>query len=149
MKLSNPTAAAVKEAILKAVSSFSKDSEPVFTDIHFQAVQESGQLTILDDDDNNLSEVVLEEWAGYQGQDFYEMASRILQSLLSGLQKEGALEDANIIKPYNYVLVDEDKESIKELLVMDDETIIVSGGLLEGLDEDLNNFLKDLLKDEF
>ena len=50
-----------------------------------------------------------------------------------------------IIQPYSFVYVDEDKETIAELLLMDDDTLIVTDGLLQGLDEELNEFLKDLL----
>ena len=51
------------------------------------------------------------------------------------------------MQPYSFVYVDEDKETIAELLLMDDDTLIVTDGLLKGLDEELNEFLKDLLSD--
>lgn len=41
------------------------------------------------------------------------------------------------MKPYSYVLEDDDKDSIAELYVVDDDTIIVGGDLMDGLDEDL------------
>ena len=47
--------------------------------------------------------------------------------------------------PYNFVLVDEDKETVAELLIVDDDTLIVNDDLLKGLDEELDTFLKDLL----
>ena len=52
----------------------------------------------------------------------------------------------NILKPYSFVLVDEDKETIAELLLMDDDTLLVNDELLKGLDEELDTFLKDLLE---
>ncbi len=61
------------------------------------------------------------------------------------------MKDANdfdklqIIKPYSFTLIDEDKETLAELLLMDDDTLIVTDELLKGLDEELNDFLKDLL----
>ena len=51
------------------------------------------------------------------------------------------------MKPYSFVLEDDDKESIAELYVADDDTIIVGDDLMKGLDQDLDNFLDDLLKD--
>ena len=50
-----------------------------------------------------------------------------------------------ILKPYSFVLEDDDKENIAELYVVDDETMIISGDLMQGLDDDLNDFLKQLL----
>ena len=45
------------------------------------------------------------------------------------------------------MLEDEDKEHIGELYLADDDTIIVGGDLMENLDNDLDNFLNDLLKE--
>ena len=53
----------------------------------------------------------------------------------------------SILKPFSFVLEDDDKESLAELYVVDDETVIIDPDLMEGLDDDLNNFLNTLLKD--
>ena len=50
------------------------------------------------------------------------------------------------MKPFSFVLVDEDKETITELLLMDDDTLLVNEELLKGLDEELDTFLKELLE---
>ena len=44
------------------------------------------------------------------------------------------------------MLVDEDKETISELLLVDDDTLLVNDELLKGLDKELDDFLKDLLE---
>jgi hypothetical protein len=44
------------------------------------------------------------------------------------------------------VLVDDDKETIAELLLLDDDTLLVDNELLEGLDKELDDFLKELLE---
>ena len=51
------------------------------------------------------------------------------------------------MKPYSIVLENEDKEHIAELFVADDDTVIVGGDIMKGLDEDLNAFFKELMKD--
>jgi hypothetical protein len=43
-------------------------------------------------------------------------------------------------------LVDEDKETLAELLLIDDDTLLVNEELLKGLDEELDEFLKKLLE---
>ena len=53
----------------------------------------------------------------------------------------------SIIKPFSFVLEDDDKETVAELYLVDDETVIIDPDLMEGLDEDLNDFLDKLLKD--
>ena len=52
-----------------------------------------------------------------------------------------------ILKPFSFVLEDEEKTFIAELYVADDDTVILGGDLMEGLDQDLDNFLTDLLED--
>jgi hypothetical protein len=43
---------------------------------------------------------------------------------------------------------DEDGETITDLYIVDDqETMILSGNLLEGVDEDLDAFFKELMKE--
>ena len=58
-----------------------------------------------------------------------------------------AWENVSILKPYSFVLVDDDKETVSDLYLVDDDTMIVDGELLKGLDEDLDGFLKKLLAD--
>ena len=53
----------------------------------------------------------------------------------------------SILKPYAFVLEDDDKENQGELFVADDETVIINPELMAGLDDDLDAFIKDLMKD--
>ena len=57
------------------------------------------------------------------------------------------IENMSILKPFSFVLEDDDKESLAELYIVDDETVIIDPDLMEGLDDDLNDFLNTLLKD--
>ena len=50
------------------------------------------------------------------------------------------------MKPFSFVLVDEDKETISDLLLVDDDTLLVNDELLKGLDKELDDFLKNLLE---
>ena len=63
------------------------------------------------------------------------------------LKDEGALDKLCLLKPYSFVLVDDEKETVAELLLMDEEeTMLLSDELLKGLDEELDTFLKELLE---
>ena len=116
------------------------------TDIHLQANQNSGELSIFDDEDEYLACVSIEEWMTYDGDDFYENVERILSTLLHNMKNGGDFEKLTILKPYSFVLVDDEKETIAELLLMDDDTLLVNEELLKGLDEELDSFLKELLE---
>jgi len=70
-----------------------------------------------------------------------------LKKVLNQMFNEGELASLSIVKPFSFVLVDDDKETLAELLIVDEEeTMFLSDELLKGLDEELNAFLKDLLE---
>lgn len=58
------------------------------------------------------------------------------------------IDSLGILKPYSFVLEDDDKENLGELYLADDDTVIVGGDLMEGLDSDLDSFFDDLLKED-
>jgi hypothetical protein len=52
-----------------------------------------------------------------------------------------------ILKPYSFVLEDDDKESVGELYLVDDDTVIIDTEIMADLDKDLDDFFNELLKD--
>ena len=75
------------------------------------------------------------------------MAERILRGEINSLKDKGTLDKLCILKPYSFVLVDDDKETVAEIMLIDDEdTLLLNDELLKGLDEELDAFLKDLLE---
>ena len=135
---------ALKEALCRYVSG---GEESVVTDIHLQPNSESGELVIYDDDDKVLARTIINEWVEYDSDDFYAVVEPILRAELEALKATGLLEKLNLMKPYSFVLVDEEKETVAELLLVDDEeTLLLNDELLKELDEELDAFLKDLLE---
>ena len=53
----------------------------------------------------------------------------------------------SVMRPFSFVLMGEDDETMSDLYIVDDDTIILDTELLQGLDEELDQFLEDLLKD--
>ncbi|WP_300702549.1 hypothetical protein [Bacteroides sp.] len=147
MKLSQSSLSLLEGTIKKAISKYTCGCEQtIVTDIHLQPNQNSGELSIFDDEDEELANATIEEWMTYEGDDFFENAERILSTLLCNMKHEGYFDKLIILKPFSFVLVDDDKETLAELLLMDDDTLLVNDELLKGLDEELDAFLKDLLE---
>ena len=95
-----------------------------------------------------MARTLIDEWIEYESDEFYTEVEPILRSELHVLKENGLLKELCLIKPYSFVLVDEDKETVVELLLMDDEdTLLLNDDLLKGLDEELNDFLEKLLRD--
>lgn len=98
-----------------------------------------------DDDDNEITRCVVEQWIENKDEDFYDEVAKLLRDVLR--KQADIIDHLGILKPYSFVLEDDDKEHIGELYLADDDTIIVGGDLMENLDNDLDNFLNDLLKE--
>lgn len=147
MKVGQSVLSILEVTIKRAISKYTCGCEQsIVTDIHIQANQSTGEFTILDDEDEELANTIIEEWMSYEGDDFYESLERALSNLLCNLKNNGLFDKLTIMKPFSFVLVDEDKETITELLLMDDDTLLVNEELLKGLDEELDTFLKELLE---
>lgn len=147
MKLSQSSLTLLENAIRKATENYRNSCEQtIVTDFHLQANPNSGELIIYNDEDEELARTTLEEWAVYDGDNFNEEVERLLSTLLNEMKNKGAFEDVTVLKPYSFVLVDDEKETLAELLLMDDDTLLVNDELLKGLDEELDEFLKKLLE---
>lgn len=148
MKMSEQSCASIVSALKTALCRYtSEGDETVVTDIHLQPNSESGELIIFDDDDQELSRTIINEWVEYESDDFYTVVEPILRAEVEALKESGKLEKLCLMKPYSFVLVDEDKETVAELLLVDeDDTLLLNDELLKGLDEELDAFLKDLLE---
>lgn len=148
MKMSEQSRASIVSALKTALCRYaSEGDETVVTDIHLQPNSESGELIIFDDDDQELSRTIINEWVEYESDDFYTVVEPILRAEVEALKESGKLEKLCLMKPYSFVLVDEDKETVAELLLVDeDEILLLNDELLKGLDEELDAFLKDLLE---
>ncbi|WP_321479582.1 hypothetical protein [uncultured Bacteroides sp.] len=148
MKLSQQSQSIIELAIKNALSKYACDCEQsIVTDIHIQPNSNSGELVIFDDEDKELACATIEEWMTYDGDDFNDQVEKILRTILCRLKEKGSFENLTILSPYSFVLVDEDKETLAELLLIDDDTLIVNSELLAGLDQELDAFLKELLED--
>ena len=55
------------------------------------------------------------------------------------------VEDMSILRPYSFVLENDDHEHLDELYVADGDTIIIGGELLPNLDQDLDSFFEKLI----
>lgn len=146
MKATEQTTQQIERAIKKIAQKFPTDEETsILTDVHLRVSQDSGEILAFDDNDQEITRCVVEQWIDNKDEDFYDEITGILRSSLKTLHS--IIDAMGILKPFSFVLENDDKESIAELYVADDETIIIDGELMEGLDKDLDTFLDNLLKE--
>ncbi len=135
----------IERAIRRMAENFPADRDAVLTDIHLQVKPTSGELLAFDDNDEELTRVVVEQWIEAKDDNFYEEAAAQICHCLEEV-RQSIVERMSIMHPFSFVLQDEDGETLRDLYLVDDDTIILNRNLLEGLDEELDQFLKDLLK---
>ena len=143
MKASEQTLQQVERFIRKTAQKFPLvDDVSMMTDIHVRVSQDSGELLSFDDDDQELTRCVVEQWIDNKDEQFYDHVAQTLRSVLKRMSS--TVDNLGIMKPYSFVLEDDERNSIAELYVADDDTIIIGGDLMEGLEEDLDDFFKKL-----
>lgn len=146
MKATEQTIQQIQRAIRKICQKFPEDSQKTpITDIHIRVYQETGELLAFDDDDNEITRCVIEQWIDNKDDDFYTHVTDTLRTQLQ--EQHQLLDNINISKPFSLVLEDDEKENIAELYLADDDTVIIGKDLMEGLGKDLDAFLEQILKD--
>ncbi|MGI6232195.1 MAG: hypothetical protein ACOYJF_05000 [Prevotella sp.] len=146
MKPTEQTNQQIERFLKKVAQKFPHDEETsILTDIHLRASQDSGELIAFNDDDEEITRCVINSWIDNKEDNFYQEITTILRDAL--LRLHDIIDEMGILKPYSFILENDDCEHVAELYVVDDETIIIGHDLMEGLDKDLNDFLDKLLKE--
>ena len=147
MSQNTQTLQILNEAFGEIIDKFAAGSDLcLMSDILLQANAESGQLRIYDDDDNEYYSGIVEEWVENKDEDFYDKVGAELKKYI--IDHADVLENLSLIKPYSFVLIDDDKETVSELHLVDDQLIAIdSKSLMENLDKDLDDFFDRLMKE--
>ena len=126
-----------------------KDEE--ITDFYVFIDLASNELRIVDDNELLLSShpilpdgVVTEE----ESDDVGDLKSDVIAVMRQELQtasKSHVFDGVNVFHPFSFVL--EDDDTMEDLLIVDDANVIIGDELLKGLDDDLDSFLEELMKE--
>ena len=136
----------VDRFIKKIIQKFPTDVEPViFTDIHVRISSESGDIMAYDDEDVEITRCVVEDWIDCKNPNFYDFAAQLLRCRLNVLSSE--IDSMGILRPYSFVLENDEKEHISELYISDDNINIIGGDIMDGWDKDLDDFWDKLMKE--
>ena len=146
MNISEQTLQQIDRAIRKIAEKFPAEEEASrMTDIHLRVAQDTGELTVFNDDDEEITRCIVEQWIDNADDNFYQEITPVLRKSLE--KNKSIVEGMSILKPFSFVLENDDKESVAELYLVDDEMVIIDPDLMSDLDDDLNAFLENLLKD--
>lgn len=146
MKANEQTLQQVERALRKISDKFPSNEEAtMLTDIHIRVTQDTGELVAYDDDDNEITRCIIEQWIDNKDDSFYKDVANTLRSALAKHKQQ--IEKMSILKPFSFVLEDDDSENLCELYLVDDDTVIIDEELMKGLDKDLDDFFAQLMKE--
>jgi len=127
------------------------ESQAAIVDLYLLPNPEAGEFSVFDDEDHELIKVPVNAW-----QEEYETLDNeaelkeceiILKEIVHKAKDEGAFEKINILKPFSVLMVDEEMETLAELLLIDDEQYLVDDHFLRNMDKDLDEFFEKLMAD--
>ena len=144
MKPTEQTLQQISRALKKIAQKFPPHDEPsLLTDIHLRVSQDSGELVTFDDEDQEITRCVIEQWIDNKEENFYTQVTNLLRN---ETKKMGdTIDSMGIMKPFCFVLEDEDKTTVSDLYLADDDTVIIGDDLMKGLDKDLDSFFEKLM----
>lgn len=116
------------------------------SDLFVRINTETGEISLYGDDDELLHSLVVFSWITNTPEPTEAMLSS-LRTVIARLQSQGYWDHDLYERPFSIELVSDTFATIEHLLFLDDDLVEVSRPLLEGLDEDLDNFLDNLLGD--
>ena len=146
MKATDQTLQQLERALRKVTEKFPVTEEAsILTDIHIRVTQETGEVMVFDDDEQELTRCVVEQWIDNKDDGFYNDTASALRIAIN--KHKDSIDNMSILKPFSLVLEDDDKEPVAELYVVDDDTVIIDDELMAGLDKDLDDFFTKLISE--
>ena len=146
MKATEQTLQQIERAIRKTAEKFPADPDTsVMTDIHVRVIQDSGELITFDDNEEEITRGIVEQWIDNTDDDFYTAIPPIIRKCIE--HQKTLVDNMGIMKPFTFVLENDEKEPVEELYIVDDDLVIIDSDMMQGLDKDLDDFLDNLLKD--
>lgn len=144
MNTNEQTLHQIERALKKTAEKFAAipQEEAVLTDFYLLVRQESGELLVFDDDEHEITRCVVEEWIGNSSEDFYTAIQPVLQAALKRCAP--LLEEMSVLRPCSFVLLDDEQQTVAELFLIDDDTMILGQDLMVGLSDDLDAFWQKL-----
>lgn len=137
----------INQILDELIKRYSPGTDPCsMTDLSFQVNQETGELIVLDDRDDEIVGMTIDEWIDNQEEDFDDYVAQVLRKMI--LKRITELEALSIVKPYSFLLVDGNNETVTELYLVDeDEVVFEKQELMAGLEKDLDDFINRLMKE--
>lgn len=127
------------------------ESSAAIVDLYLLPNPDAGDFSIFDDEDHLLVKVTVPAWEEqFETMDTDAVLNEcesVLKDIVHAVRDEGGFDRINIMKPFSVLMVDEEMETLSELLLIDDEQLLLDDDFLKHMDEELDDFFKQLMSD--
>lgn len=138
-------------AFRRALDKLNDPDSSAVVDLYLFPNPESGDFTIFDDEDRILVKVQVPLWEEQFETLDTELAlsesENILREIVNTAKEEGLYDNINILKPFSILMVDDEMETLAELLMLDDDQLLLDDDFIKHMDQELDTFLKELMSD--
>ncbi|MDU1903219.1 MAG: hypothetical protein E6772_00435 [Dysgonomonas sp.] len=132
---------AFNEAIDYLTESYQGSS---LTDIFFVIDRESAELSIYDDEENLLSQRIIDAWIDAEDKQIFSQ----LREVVNIFDNENKFDKLDVYKPFSINISDENFIVQEELLTIEDDSVIkLDNNFLDRMDKEFDEFLDKLLKE--
>lgn len=127
------------------------ESQAAIVDLYLLPNPEAGSFSVFDDEDHELIKVPVavwqEEYETLDNEAELKECEALLREIVHHVKEEGFFERIKILKPFSVLMVDEEMETMAELLLLDDEQYLVDDHFLKHMEQELDAFLEKLMAD--
>jgi len=142
------TKSEIRNVFAEAVDSLTNDYKgSSLTDIFVLVDEESGELSVYDDEENNVAQGIIQSWEDSEGNKNIHYAS-VLREVVMKMDDEGCFSSLDIYTPFSINLADEDFIVKEELLLIEDDSVIrIENDFMDRMDKEFDEFLDKLLNE--
>jgi len=132
------------EAIRSLVDEYKGSS---LTDIFVVVDEESAELSVYDDEENNVAKGIIQSWMECSEDSDIDYGTQI-RAVIEEMDDENLFASLDVYTPFSINLADEDFIVKEELLSIEDDSIIrLENDFMDRMDKEFDEFLDRLLKD--
>ena len=137
----------LRSAVVESLKNYNLANNDHFLgDLYIYYDSGNQTLTFFDGVEKELFLLILNEVSIVWGSDVLQEIKDTAKYILKGLKDEHAFDKEFITKPFTISLVDNDFVVEEELFFIDDPAVKISGDLWSGINRELDEFLKHLMK---
>ena len=139
----------LESLFISAVEKICKDSSRIVGELYVQLDLSAGEVQIYDDEEMLLEKNIIFDWANRTENEArsYKQPVYFIRIALAALRSRKIFDNPVFMRPLTILLVDDNFNEIETIFTFEDTDAIPEGRLMKNLEQDLQNFSRNLFAD--